>query len=151
MLEDKIQKTRWLFFRFSIGNYVVDQRSGDGRFVERIGILAINCRSRISKCWIRRLPLRWTRSSNTPTLRIRSVSRNRKAQKEDRFLWGRQITFTIYDDFRVTGAHDTVLNYADYSLSLFVTTMFRNAMWDGTIFVYNQRFHRMIFWKVSTN
>ena len=36
-----------------------------------------------------------------------------KAQKEDRFLRGRQIAFMIYDHFRVTGAHDTVLDYAD--------------------------------------
>ena len=35
-----------------------------------------------------------------------------KAQKEDQFLRGRQIAFTIYDYFRVTGAHDTVLDYA---------------------------------------
>ena len=32
-----------------------------------------------------------------------------KAQKDDRFLRGRQIAFMIYDYFRVTGAHDTVL------------------------------------------
>ena len=31
-----------------------------------------------------------------------------KAQKEDRFLRGRQIAFMIYEYFRVTGAHDTV-------------------------------------------
>ena len=36
-----------------------------------------------------------------------------KAQKEDRFLRGRQIAFMIYDHFRVTGAHDAVLDYAD--------------------------------------
>ena len=36
-----------------------------------------------------------------------------KSQKEDRFLRGRQIAFMIYDCFRVTGAHDTVLDYAD--------------------------------------
>ena len=36
-----------------------------------------------------------------------------KAQKEGRFLRGRQIAFMIYDYFRVTGAHDTVLDYAD--------------------------------------
>ena len=34
-------------------------------------------------------------------------------KKEDRFLRGRQIAFMIYDYFRVTGAHDTVLDYAD--------------------------------------
>ena len=36
-----------------------------------------------------------------------------KAQKEDWFLRGRQIPFMIYDYFRVTGAHDAVLDYAD--------------------------------------
>ena len=36
-----------------------------------------------------------------------------KAQKEDRFLPGRQIADMIYDNFRVTGAHDAVLDYAD--------------------------------------
>ena len=36
-----------------------------------------------------------------------------KAQKEDRFLRGRQIAYLIYDYFRVTGIHDSVENYAD--------------------------------------
>ena len=36
-----------------------------------------------------------------------------KAQKEDRFLRGREIAFMIYDYIRVTGAHCTVLDYAD--------------------------------------
>ena len=35
-----------------------------------------------------------------------------KDQKEDQFLRERQIVFMIYDYFRVTGAHDTVLDYA---------------------------------------
>ena len=37
-----------------------------------------------------------------------------KAQKEDRFLRGRQIAFMICDYFRVTGAQDTVVDYADF-------------------------------------
>ena len=42
-----------------------------------------------------------------------------KAQKEDQFLRGRQIAFIFYDYFRVTGAHDTVLDYADlFSVTL---------------------------------
>ena len=42
-----------------------------------------------------------------------------KAQKEDRILRGRQIAFMIYDYFRVTGAHDAVLDYADlFSITL---------------------------------
>ena len=36
-----------------------------------------------------------------------------KAQKQDRFLRGRQIAYLIYDYFRVTGTHDSVENYAD--------------------------------------
>ena len=36
-----------------------------------------------------------------------------KAQKQDRFLRGRQIACLIYEYFRVTGAHDSVENYAD--------------------------------------
>ena len=36
-----------------------------------------------------------------------------KAQKQDRFLHGRQIAYLIYDQFRVTGANDSVENYAD--------------------------------------
>ena len=36
-----------------------------------------------------------------------------KAQKEDRFLRGLQIAYLIYEYFRVTGANDSVENYAD--------------------------------------
>ena len=36
-----------------------------------------------------------------------------KAQKEDRFFRGRQITHMIYDNFRVTDSHDIVLDHAD--------------------------------------
>ena len=36
-----------------------------------------------------------------------------KAQKEDRFLRGRQIAYLIYEYLRVTGANDSVENYAD--------------------------------------
>ena len=42
-----------------------------------------------------------------------SVWRNKKAQTEDRFFRGRQIAYLIYEYFRVTGANDSVENYAD--------------------------------------
>ena len=58
-----------------------------------------------------------------------------KAQKEDRFLRGRQIAYLIYEQFRVTGANDSVENYDD----LF-TIGLRNddiqefdSKWDGTL------------------
>ena len=42
-----------------------------------------------------------------------------EAQKQDRFLRGRQIAYMIYDYFRVTGVHDSVENYADlFTVSL---------------------------------
>ena len=44
-----------------------------------------------------------------------------EAQKEDRFFRGRQIAYMIYDNFQVTDAHDTVLDYADL-----LTTTLRN-------------------------
>ena len=73
-----------------------------------------------------------------------------KAQKEDRFLRGRQIAFMMYDYFRVSGAHDTILDHAD-SLLLFTTIMFRNPTQDGMRFFYPcQKFHPMISWKVCT-
>ena len=37
----------------------------------------------------------------------------RKAQEQDCFLRGRQIAYLIYEYFRVTGANDSVENYAD--------------------------------------
>ena len=58
-----------------------------------------------------------------------------KAPKEDRFLRGRQIAYLIYKNFRVTGANDSVENYAD----LF-TIALRNddiqefdSKWDGIL------------------
>ena len=58
-----------------------------------------------------------------------------KAQKQDRFLRGRQIAYLIYEYFPVTGANDSVENYAD----LF-TIGLRNddiqefdSKWDGIL------------------
>ena len=59
----------------------------------------------------------------------------KKAQKEDRFLRGRQIAFMIYDNFRVTGLHDTVLDYADlFSVSLRVDNVQEfDTRWDEVL------------------
>ena len=58
-----------------------------------------------------------------------------EAQKEDRFLRGRQVTYLICEYFRITGANDSVENYAD----LF-TIGLRNddiqefdSTWDGIL------------------
>ena len=61
--------------------------------------------------------------------------KEQKAQKQDRFLRGRQIAYLIYDHFRVIGSHDFVENYTD----LF-TIVPRNdniekfdSKWDGIL------------------
>ena len=42
-----------------------------------------------------------------------------KAPKEDRFLRGRQIAYLVYEYFQVTGANESVENYADlFTISL---------------------------------
>ena len=67
--------------------------------------------------------------------KMRISLEEQKAQKQDRFLRGRQIAYLIYDYFRVTGSHDSVENYTD----LF-TIVLRNddiqefdSKWDGIL------------------
>ena len=57
-----------------------------------------------------------------------------KAQKEDPFLGRRRIAYMIYDYFPVTGAHVTVLDYAELLSITSETMMFKNSMRDGTKF-----------------
>ena len=75
-----------------------------------------------------------------------------KAQKQDRFLRDRQIAYLIYEYFRVTGAHDSVENYAD----LFTISP-RNddiqefdSKWDG-ILLCMTKIPLKISWKDCTN
>ena len=59
-----------------------------------------------------------------------------KAQKDGRFLRGRQIAFMIYDYVRVTGAHDAVLDYADlFSFALVATINVQEleTRWDEVL------------------
>ena len=44
---------------------------------------------------------------------FKTVWRNKKPKKRNRFLRGRQIAYLIYEYFWVTGANDSVENYAD--------------------------------------
>ena len=58
-----------------------------------------------------------------------------KAQKQDRFLRGRQIAYLIYEYFRVTGANDSVENYADlFTISLRNDDIHEfDSKWDGIL------------------
>ena len=75
-----------------------------------------------------------------------------KAQKQDRFLRGRQIAYLIYEYIRVTGVHDSVENYADQ-----ITISLRNddiqefdSKWDG-ILLSLRKSRLMTSWKDCTN
>ena len=60
-----------------------------------------------------------------------------KAQKEDRFLRGRQIAYLIYEYFWVTGANDSVENYADlFTISLRNDNILEFDSKSGTKFYY---------------
>ena len=47
-----------------------------------------------------------------PYFKKRVSLEEQKAQLDDRFLRGRQIAFTIYEYFRVTGGHEAVLDHS---------------------------------------
>ena len=136
--DNSIQNTTHYLFWFSIGCYVVDQRSGDGRFSGWVKILAISS-------WIGFSELQDAGREDCfcfeedhpefPSSRRRSASRSRKPQKEDRFLRGRQIAFMIYDYFRVIGALDTVLDYAD---------LFSATLHDGNFQGFDTRWDEVL-------
>ena len=57
------------------------------------------------------------------------------SQKQDRFLGGRQIAYLIYEYVRVTGANDSVENYADlFTISLRNDDIQEfDSKWDGIL------------------
>ena len=68
-------------------------------------------------------------------LKIRISLEEQMAQKQDRFLRGRQIAYLIYDYFRVTGVQDYVENYADlFTISLRNDDIQEfDSKWDGLL------------------
>ena len=76
----------------------------------------------ISSCWARELLLPLNKIIENSTPKRRSVWRNRKLSFSND---NRSLTL-IYDYFRVTGAHDTVLDYTD----LFSNTLLNDDVQD---------------------
>ena len=55
-----------------------------------------------------------------------------KAQKQDRFLRGRQIAYLIYEQFRVTGTDNSVENYTVFTIVLRNDDIQEfDSKWDG--------------------
>ena len=60
-----------------------------------------------------RIPSALNKIIHTSHFKGRISLEEQMAQKEDRFLRGRQTAYLIYENFRVTGSNDSVDNYAD--------------------------------------
>ena len=70
-----------------------------------------------------------------------------KAQKEDRFLRGRQIAYLIYEQFRVTGTDNSVENYTDLFSIVLRNDDFQelDSKWDGKLLSMTKIPHDDIF------
>ena len=66
-----------------------------------------------------------------------------KAQKEDRFLRGRQFAYMIPEYFQVTGAHGTVLDYGD----LFTITLRNDANFEYVSLINSKPYWNCMTWK----
>ena len=99
----------------------MDQRRWGGRFFGLILILAISLWKGFSKFWDGWREDCLCSEQDHPEFLVQEEGKSRGAEspKEDGFLRGRQIALMIYDYFWVSGAHDTVLDYADlFSVTL---------------------------------
>ena len=91
------------------------QRGGDGRFNGQTEVITICCGQEFPN--FEMLDVKIASAVNkiiqNSHFKKKGSLEEQKAQKEDRFPRGRQIAITIYDYFRVIGAHDTDRDYAD--------------------------------------
>ena len=73
-----------------------------------------------------------------------------KAQKEDRFFRGRQIAYLIYEQFRVTGTHDSVENYTNLFTNAFQNDDIQefDSKWDGMLLSMTKIPHDDIFGRI---
>ena len=142
LLEDKIQNWGMYLFTVPYGSYAMDQRSGDGWISGWSKIIAFCQRNSFPDFELldARIASALNKIIQDTRFRRKVSLEEMKAHKEDRFLRGRQIAYLIYDYFRVTGANDSVENYAD----LF-TVVLRNdnvqefdTKWDEIILSMSQ-------------
>ena len=90
--------------------------------------------SRILRCWMWRLRLLWTRSSEILTSRRRSVSRNGKPRKRTGFYEEDRSPSWSTTTFGLLALMIQYWTMLIYFLSLFGTIMFRNSIQDGMKF-----------------
>ena len=131
-----------LLFWLSYSRDVVDQRGRGGQDSGRLYDVAVNLEgmySRISSCLMRRLRLRWERSSLMSASEGESMWKHKKARAQDRFLRGGQSAYMIYEHVRATGAHEAALALSDIFTvsSQGDDTQDFNARWDQALSAAN--------------
>ena len=95
----------------------MDQRSGDGSFIGRIEVVVVSLWKEFFKTFEMldaKIASALNKIIQNSQFKRKVSLEEQKAQEEDRFLSARQIAYMIDDYFRVTGAHDTVLDYDDF-------------------------------------
>ena len=124
-------------FTISYGSYALDQRTEMVDSVDDLmsSSLARGIQMPNFEVLDARIASAQNRIIHNSHFKRRTSLEEQKAQKQDRFLRGRQIAYLFYEYFRVTGANDSVENYAD----LF-TVVLRNddiqefdSKWDGIL------------------
>ena len=120
----KIQDPSKYFFQFSLGGnvWIKEVEVADSTILNHRAHFKVMIISRIFRCcWMREMAAALNKIIQNSYYKKKVYLEEQKAQKEDRILRGRQIAYMIYDYFRITGGHYTVLDYADLS-----TITFRN-------------------------
>ena len=154
LLEDKIQNWGKYLFTISYGSHAVDQRSGDGWVSGWSKIFLFYHRNSWARLWGTRRETCFSTEQNHPeySLQEKKVSLEMKAQKEDRFLRGRQIAYLIYEYFRSLEPVIPSRVMQTYWLLFFEMMIFRNPIQNGTEFDCRwHKSHLMTSWKDCTN
>ena len=155
LLEEKIQDWGMYSFTMSYGSYATDQRNRVSWLSGMIWNLSCSVKGfQIPNFEVldTKIAAVLNRIIHNYQFKRRDSLEEQKVQKEVRFLRGRQITYLIYEYFRVIGVTDSVVNYAD----LFTITL-RNddiqefdSKWDGTLLSMT-KILLMTSWKDCTN
>ena len=102
-------------FTTSYGSYAMDQRSGDGWISGWSQIFVFYQRNSRTKLWVTRRENCFSTEQHHPEypLQEKGQSGGNESSKRRPHPPRRQIAYLIYEYFRVTGANDSLENYAN--------------------------------------
>ena len=143
-------KIKWLCPDFPSDAILWITRSGDGWIIGRIEVVAISLWKEFSKFRDAGREDCFCFEQDPPDFPVQKDGQPRKPKKDDRFQRGRQIAFMIHDYFRATGAHDTVLEYADvFSVTLHDDNVQEfDTRWDEVLLSMSKIPSDDILWRI---